>query len=179
MAAYFCYILQQLKIFKQNKNVLKWSIWWALTSCGFYQITNYVQSLWATMQNISDNFNGITECINTLIGAIISFSLQYINKDWTVHDELIISITTAIITLLLIIMSQIKLIIIAYINYVIITAIYNLLMTAACATIASELNSASYGFIFGFNTFVALLLETIITFAFADKYGFALPIREQ
>lgn len=179
MEEYSHFILHELKIFKRNKNVLKWSIWWALTSCGFYQITNYVQSLWATMQIISDNFNGITECINTLIGAMISFSLQYINKDWTVHDELILSITSIIIAVLLIIMSQIKSVIIAYILYVIITAIYTLLMTAACATIASELNSASYGFVFGLNTFVALLLETAITFAFADKHGFALPIREQ
>ncbi|VBB27590.1 unnamed protein product [Acanthocheilonema viteae] len=70
IATYCRFILQQLKIFTKNKNVLKWSIWWALTTCGFYQITNYVQSLWATMQNISDNFNGITECINTLIGTL-------------------------------------------------------------------------------------------------------------
>uniref|UniRef100_A0A1I8EU19 Uncharacterized protein n=1 Tax=Wuchereria bancrofti TaxID=6293 RepID=A0A1I8EU19_WUCBA len=70
MEEYFHFILRELKIFKRNKNVLKWSIWWALTSCGFYQITNYVQSLWATMQIISDNFNGITECINTLIGIL-------------------------------------------------------------------------------------------------------------
>uniref|UniRef100_A0A1I8EU58 Uncharacterized protein n=1 Tax=Wuchereria bancrofti TaxID=6293 RepID=A0A1I8EU58_WUCBA len=86
-----------------------------------------------------------------LISAIISFSLQYINKDWSVHDELILSITSIIIAVFLIII----------------------------ATIASELSSASYGFVFGLNTFVALLLQTVITFAFADKHGFALSIREQ
>uniref|UniRef100_A0A0R3RUY2 7TM_GPCR_Srx domain-containing protein n=1 Tax=Elaeophora elaphi TaxID=1147741 RepID=A0A0R3RUY2_9BILA len=45
IAAYGRFILQEIKIFAQNTNVLKWSIWWTLTSCGFYQITNYVQSL--------------------------------------------------------------------------------------------------------------------------------------
>ncbi|MCP9265283.1 Reduced folate carrier [Dirofilaria immitis] len=204
MTAYFRFVLKQFKIFKHNKNVLKWSIWWALTSCGIYQgeiesnnimieidrfvvikmnefgrVMNYVQSLWVTMQNISDNFNAITECINTFIGAAISFSMQYIRKDWTVHDELILAITSTIIAILLIIMSQSKSVIIAYILYVGVTAVYNLLMTAACATIASELDSASYGFVFGLNTFIALLLETIITFAFADKHGFALSIRNQ
>ncbi|VDK67769.1 unnamed protein product [Litomosoides sigmodontis] len=150
-----------------------------LTRQRILEVTNYVQSLWAEMQNVSDNFNGITECVNTLIGAIISFSMQYVRKGWTVHEEFIISVTSAITALLLAIMSQSKSVLLAYAHYVAITAIYTLLMTAACATIALELKSASYGFVFGLNTFVALLLESIITVAFVDKHGFALPIREQ
>uniref|UniRef100_A0A0R3RUY1 Na_Ca_ex domain-containing protein n=1 Tax=Elaeophora elaphi TaxID=1147741 RepID=A0A0R3RUY1_9BILA len=120
------------------------------------------------MQNISDNFNGITESINTLIGAIISFSLQYVEIDWKAHDELIFSISSALIALFLISISQT--------NF---KSMIALNIQFCSATIAEELDSASYGFIFGSNTFVAILLGTIITFTFADKHGFARSIREQ
>ncbi|VDN87437.1 unnamed protein product [Brugia pahangi] len=42
-----------------------------------------------------------------------------------------------------------------------------------------QLDSASYGLVFGWNTFLALLLQTILTFAVADKHGFSLSIRTQ
>lgn len=42
-----------------------------------------------------------------------------------------------------------------------------------------QLDSTSYGLIFGWNTFLALFLQTILTFAVADKRGFSLPIRTQ
>ena len=45
--------------------------------------------------------------------------------------------------------------------------------------ITSQLNSASYSFIFGFNTFVALIFQSILTFLVADKNGFALEIQDQ
>ncbi|VDN95200.1 unnamed protein product [Brugia pahangi] len=68
IVAYFRSIWYHFKIFKRDKIVLKWSIWWALTSCGVFQVMNYVQTLWATMQTSSDIYNGITECANTFIG---------------------------------------------------------------------------------------------------------------
>lgn len=47
------------------------------------------------------------------------------------------------------------------------------------ANIASELDSATYGLIFAWNTFIALTIQTAITFAVADEHGFALGIRDQ
>ena len=37
----------------------------------------------------------------------------------------------------------------------------------------------SYGLIFGFNTFLSLILMTILTFAVADEHGFNLDIQTQ
>lgn len=45
--------------------------------------------------------------------------------------------------------------------------------------IAKNLATESFGLVFGFNTFVALLLQTILTIAVADERGFALDIRSQ
>lgn len=39
--------------------------------------------------------------------------------------------------------------------------------------------SNSYGFVLGFNTFVALALQTVLTLVVADEHGLALSIRTQ
>ncbi|KAM3727793.1 Folate transporter [Dirofilaria immitis] len=176
---YFRAIWYHFKIFKRNKIVLKWSIWWALTSCGIFQIMNYVQTLWATMQTSSDTYNGITECVNTFIGAFISFLVQYMNVNWSKRGEYVLLITSAFISVLLIIMSQAEVVYVNYALYVVVITIYHLLITVASVNIATQLDSASYGLVFGWNTFLALFLQTILTFAVADKHGFSLLIRTQ
>lgn len=35
---YLLSTLKCFKIYKKNKIILKWSIWWALASCGMYQV---------------------------------------------------------------------------------------------------------------------------------------------
>jgi hypothetical protein len=42
-----------------NKQVLKWSIWYTLATCGYYQIVSYIQVLWsaiASKEEVSDFF---------------------------------------------------------------------------------------------------------------------------
>ncbi|VDK31249.1 unnamed protein product [Gongylonema pulchrum] len=131
IAAYFRAIWHHFKIFERNKIVLKWSIWWALTSCGIFQVMNYVQTLWATLQINSDTFNGITECANTLIGAVISFLVQYMHTNWRKQGELVLLITSAFIATLLLIMSRTSSVLVAYVLYVAVITIYHLLITAA------------------------------------------------
>ena len=45
--------------------------------------------------------------------------------------------------------------------------------------LASAVDYGSYGLIFGFNTFLSLVLMTILTLIVADKHGLDLRIREQ
>ena len=45
--------------------------------------------------------------------------------------------------------------------------------------LASAVDHYSYGLIFGFNTFLSLVLMTALTFTVADKHGLDLGIREQ
>ncbi|VDM09737.1 unnamed protein product [Wuchereria bancrofti] len=131
IVVYFRAIWYHFKIFKRNKIVLKWSIWWALTSCGIFQVMNYVQTLWASMQTSSDIYNGITECANTFIGAFISFLVQYMNVNWSKRGEHVLLVTSAFIAILLIIMSQMEIVYVTYVLYVIVITIYNLLITVA------------------------------------------------
>ena len=45
--------------------------------------------------------------------------------------------------------------------------------------IASNITQNSYGLVFGFNTFLALSFQTILTSIVADSVGLALPPRDQ
>lgn len=45
--------------------------------------------------------------------------------------------------------------------------------------LALRVEHSSYALIFGFNTFLALILQTILTLVVADKHGLDLPIRTQ
>lgn len=180
LVSYFEAVWENFKVFKKDTFVLKWSLWWALTSCGVFQVQNYIQTLWATMQTTDDDVkNGINECANTLIGALLSFLIQYWNINWEKRGEYVLFVTSLLATLLLFAVSQATNIIIAYIIYSVIVAVYHTLMTAASANIACHLNRASYGLVLGWNTFIALLLQTILTFAVADEHGFNFDIRTQ
>jgi hypothetical protein len=52
----------------RNKTIVSWSLWWALASCGTYQVANYAQTLWAPLQREGQFVgNGFVECANTLL----------------------------------------------------------------------------------------------------------------
>uniref|UniRef100_A0A1I7VZJ6 Peroxisomal membrane protein PMP22 n=1 Tax=Loa loa TaxID=7209 RepID=A0A1I7VZJ6_LOALO len=68
MKRYFQDAWKHLIVFKSKKAVFKWCIWWVLGCCGTYQVQNYVQNLWALLQQDDEVYNGITECAATLIG---------------------------------------------------------------------------------------------------------------
>ena len=54
-------------------------------------------------------------------------------------------------------------IIMAYVGYVVFRALYQMMITVASFEIASNITQNSYGLVFGFNTFLALGFQTILT----------------
>lgn len=53
-----------------TRELLYWSVWWALATCGYNQTTNYVQVLWQHVEP-SQNFtvyNGGVEAVSNLFG---------------------------------------------------------------------------------------------------------------
>ncbi|KAK1167766.1 thiamine transporter 1-like isoform X1, partial [Acipenser oxyrinchus oxyrinchus] len=51
--------------------LLCWSVWWALSTCGYLQVINYAQALWEEVlpSQDSDIYNGYVEAISTLLGT--------------------------------------------------------------------------------------------------------------
>lgn len=49
---------------------LKWSLWWAFATCGFFQVVNYIQPLWETLAPLESElvYNGGVEAVHALLG---------------------------------------------------------------------------------------------------------------
>lgn len=50
--------------------LLAWSLWWALATCGYFQVINYAQALWENVRPSHDYeiYNGYVETLSTLLG---------------------------------------------------------------------------------------------------------------
>ncbi|VDM58807.1 unnamed protein product [Angiostrongylus costaricensis] len=132
MRNYIVNVLESFKIFKNNMVVLKWSLWWALTSCGIFQVYNYIQSLWIEMQpDPTDVENGLVEFGLIFSGAVLSFFVQFAVIDWVQYGELVLTLSSLLITIVLAVISQTDYVWIAYSGYVCVTATYHTLITAA------------------------------------------------
>lgn len=49
---------------------LKWSLWWAFATCGFFQVVNYIQPLWEILAPSESElvYNGGVEAVHALLG---------------------------------------------------------------------------------------------------------------
>ena len=63
-------LMSHLKVAYSNPYVLKWSVWVAFATCGYFQVGNYIQALWKYIQTEDnpENYNGAVEATATLIG---------------------------------------------------------------------------------------------------------------
>lgn len=52
------------------RTLLSWSLWWALATCGYFQVINYTQVLWEKVRPSQDYeiYNGYVETLSTLLG---------------------------------------------------------------------------------------------------------------
>lgn len=151
-----------------NLYVVKWAFWWALATCGYYQILSYIQLLWEEiLKNEGTQYytklNGATEAAYTLASAISAFCFGKLIVDWSVYGELVLFICSICIGILLIIMAETSSIWVAYGTKVVYAMIYHSMITVSNSEVAKHVNPDSYGLIFGFTTFVALVLQTILT----------------
>lgn len=53
-----------------SRPLLAWSVWWALSTCGYFQIVNYIQALWEDIHPSGRLmiYNGYVETLATLLG---------------------------------------------------------------------------------------------------------------
>ncbi|KHJ89071.1 reduced folate carrier [Oesophagostomum dentatum] len=178
---HFKTIIGDIRTIYGNTSMMKWSLWWALTSCAFYQIGNYTQTLWGTIIDVNNSevYNGVTEALCPLIGLPIVFLVQYIRIDWSRWGELCLAICSLLDAFILLLLSQTGSLLVMYIGYVAYRVLYQAMMTITQFNLADGMEVASYGLVFGLNTFVALVLQSILTFVVASSGGLALSIRPQ
>ncbi|XP_044288927.1 thiamine transporter 2 [Varanus komodoensis] len=174
-------LCKDLKECYTTKKLLYWSIWWALATAGFNQILNYVQVLWDNKapSHSSDVYNGAVEAIATFLSSLASLVVGYLKVNWDLTGELALGVFSALDAGSLFLMCFTKSIWVCYAGYLVFKACYMFLITIATFQIAVSLSMERYALMFGFNNFVALLIQTIVTFIVVDSKGLGLNIGTQ
>ena len=89
-----------LKQFYFNLHLLKWSLWWAVATCGMLQVANYVQPLWSDIASESSGgseenhryYNGLVVATETLVGSGGAFLVSLLKVNWSIWGELVLGI---------------------------------------------------------------------------------------
>ncbi|XP_060623804.2 thiamine transporter 2 [Anolis sagrei] len=164
-----------------TRKLLYWSLWWALATAGYNQILNYIQALWDAKapSRTSDVYNGAVEAIATFLSSITSLTVGFVKMNWDLTGELALGIFSALDAGSLFLMHFTNNIWVCYAGYLVFKACYMFLITIATFQIAVSLSMERYALMFGFNNFVALLIQTIITVIVVDSKGLGLDIETQ
>ncbi|XP_042535305.1 thiamine transporter 2 isoform X2 [Dipodomys spectabilis] len=169
---------QDLKECYSSKRLFYWSLWWALSTAGFNQILNYVQLLWddkAPSHN-SSIYNGAVEAIATFGGSVAAFAVGYLDVNWDLLGELALATFSVVNAGALFLMHYTLSIWLCYVGYLVFKSSYMLLITIAVFQIAINLSVERYALVFGINTFLALVIQTIMTVIVVDQRGLNLPV---
>lgn len=161
-----------------NYRVAKWSIWWALATCGYLQIISYIQLLWQTAVEPGDMiYNGAVDFFYAIIGAGTVFCVGKLKLNWSLLGDMTLSIFSLLEGIILIVASYNYNIWLLYSVYIIFGVIYHTMVTVANFEVAKDISEDSYGLIFGVNTFFALLAQSLLTSIVVNKL--MLDIRQQ
>ncbi|VDK50776.1 unnamed protein product [Anisakis simplex] len=140
--------------------IRKWSLWWAMTTCMSLQISAYAQSLFAEVQHEELALNGFADAIYTASATIAILIMNKVQISWDKWGEAALVLISAIDCALLLLFSRAQSIYL----------IWNLARKMVCE---------SYGLVFGFNSFIALILQSVLTSIVVDKRGLGMNIRSQ
>ncbi|XP_005395499.1 PREDICTED: thiamine transporter 2 [Chinchilla lanigera] len=172
---------QDLKECYSSKRLFYWSLWWAFSTAGFNQVLNYIQILWDYKAPSQDSsiYNGAVEAIATFGGALAAFAVGHAKVDWDLLGELALAFFSVISAGSLFLMHYTLSIWLSYAGYLIFKSSYMLLITIAVFQIAVNLSVERYALVFGINTFIALVIQTIMTLIVVDPRGLNLAISIQ
>lgn len=183
--AWKAYLMDFLQGFKRcySRNVLlRWSLWWAVATCGEYQVENYVQNLWDTIQPSHRHmkvYNGGVTAVAHFFAASVAFALAFPRINWTIWGELCLAFFSIVDCFLLFIMAGTKNVWVAYGCYVLFRIIYTFLITIASLQIAKVTDKNRFGLVFGCNMFASLVLQTILTSILTSKSALGLHAKKQ
>ncbi|XP_014850415.1 PREDICTED: thiamine transporter 2-like [Poecilia mexicana] len=172
------------KSFKESyssRHLVYWSLWWALATAGYMQIFNYIQLKWDHIEPsaTSSVYNGAVEAVSSVVGAAAAFSVSFIRVTWATWGELTLGLFSAVCSGAVYLMAFTSSIWACYAAYVLFKSCYMFLITITIFQIASNLSMECYALTFGINTFIALLLQTIVTVIVVDETALGLDIVTQ
>ncbi|KAI8129812.1 Folate transporter 1 [Lucilia cuprina] len=165
-----------------NIKVLQWSIWYAVGLCGYLQVISYVQLLWKDIKPNPDiAWNGAVDAIFTALAALFALGAGYIHggRLKSRASLVVLAILSALEGGAILLCCWTDNIFVSYAGYIIFGALYAFTITVAGAEVARYLEEDSFGLVFGINTTVALVFQTILTLVVISESGFALSPKGQ
>ena len=116
-----------------NKELLRWSLWWAFATCGEFQVENYVQNLWDVIYPSHNHkiYNGGVTAVSHLTGSLVAVGLAYVKINWSLFGELCLGIVSVADAFFLFLSAQTTSIWMAYLMYVLFRTAYTFLITVA------------------------------------------------
>lgn len=165
-----------------NIKVLQWSLWYAMGLCGYLQIISYIQVLWKDIKpDSSIAWNGAVDATVTALSTISALGAGYMHTE-LLKPRISLIVLAALSALeggSILLCCWSNNILFSYLGYVIFGALYAFTITVASAEIARYLEEDSFGLVFGINTLLALVFQTIITIVVISDTGFALSVKGQ
>ncbi|KAL3279514.1 hypothetical protein HHI36_017023 [Cryptolaemus montrouzieri] len=165
-----------------NIYVIKWSVWYALGTCCFLQVQTYMQPLWNYVIGDSKRtlYNGAVEAILTLLGFFVALLAGIIKIQWDLKGDILRIICCTLQGIIIVIGATTHNIYVCYICYIVYGALYHFVITIVSAEIAKRVKNDTFGLIFGFNTFIAMIFQSLLTLVVVnDIFELLLDIRQQ
>ncbi|XP_031725516.1 thiamine transporter 1-like [Anarrhichthys ocellatus] len=160
--------------------VLFFCIWAATGRCGFYQVTGYVQLFWVYMQPHNFTaYNGGVDSLSTLSGAVATVAVGHISLEWSVWGELVLGGFTFLIAGAIFLMDLTDNIWISYSCFFLFKTVYMALTTICTFQIAKMLSRERYALVFGMNSFVGTILQSVLTAIVISSKSLQLTITSQ
>lgn len=162
-----------------NTKVLQWSIWYSVGLGGMYQVITFVQMLWKEIEpEPIIAWNAAVDGMQTFLGAIFALIAGYI------HTGKLNSRTSLLVLSALSVMEGGAVLLAtwsnnlyaSYVGFIIFGSLYAFTITVASAEVARYLEEDSFGLIFGVNTFIALVLQTLLNILVVSESVFCLDI---
>lgn len=146
---------------------------------GFLMVQIYVQLLWQQIDTKGEYlFNAGVEAALTLFGALAALLAGFMTSStFQRFDSWILTFCSLLEGIFIIISSQTSSIWVAYTMYVLFGILYSFMITMASGIVAQHLADDSFALIFGINTLLALIFQSILTAVVITWLG--LDTREQ
>ncbi|VVC26728.1 Reduced folate carrier,Major facilitator superfamily domain [Cinara cedri] len=173
--------------FKQSYSdpyVRKLCFWWAVAMGGYLQVYAYINVLYTYVLEENEDteftlYNGAAESLNTLLGAISAFTISKVKWNWYSVGDMFFAVGSLVATVVLLCLVYCRNLWFIYAFYIVYGMMYQTMLTIAESEVAKRLNEKCYGLIFGFNTFLAVCINTIIIYGVIQGHFIKINIAQQ
>ncbi|KAI4464901.1 folate transporter [Holotrichia oblita] len=163
-----------------DKYVLRWSIWWVLATAGYLQVQTYIQALWHELGNYEPGYNGLVMTALTIFGVVAALFAGILKFNWRLVGNLILVLWNLFAGGLVLGGAVTDSLASSYICYVLFGGLYQFMITVGSSEIAKQISKDSHGLVFGFNMFLALIIQTLLTLVVVTgNFGIMLEVKMQ